>query len=221
MRFAWLCAVSALALSACHRPEKAAPPPPARPQAAGPASAGPVPISKPAGLIKVHATRIASAPAAARRAAPAPAGHTRAATGQAKHVPQAAQRPSIAARAATGAAAAPAAGPRPRIGQGASAEYTACVTSANGFTVALANCRSAELARQGARVDRAFDAVLATRSGEARQQLVQDQRAWLGRRDAECQADAGRRRSTDVLFEGSCRIDMTIKRATSLEQMRG
>lgn len=93
--------------------------------------------------------------------------------------------------------------------------------SANGFTVQLATCHSAELARQGARVDQAFNAVLATRSGEAKQRLQQDQRAWLERRDVECQADPGRRRSLDVLTEGSCRIEMTIRRATTLERLLG
>lgn len=101
-----------------------------------------------------------------------------------------------------------------------SAEYEACLASANGFTVARTSCHNAELARQTARVDRALNAVLATRKGEARQRLLQDQRAWLGRRDAECQ-DNPSRGSTDVLHEGSCRIDMTAQRAGRLERMVG
>ena len=94
------------------------------------------------------------------------------------------------------------------------------MSTAHGFTAARADCYSAELARQGARMNRAYEAVVATRSGGLKRRLQQAQAAWSKRRDSECQDDASAG-AADVLHEGSCRLDATIQRAAQLERMAG
>jgi uncharacterized protein YecT (DUF1311 family) len=101
---------------------------------------------------------------------------------------------------------------------GYSAEYAACMASAGGFTEATAHCNSSEFARQGLRMDRAFNAALATRTGAQRTRLVEAQRTWTKLRDDRCQDGGG---DGSLLHEGSCRLDMTIRRAVELEHAAG
>jgi uncharacterized protein YecT (DUF1311 family) len=98
-----------------------------------------------------------------------------------------------------------------------SAEYEACISTDKGFTVSKANCYSAELARQGARVDRAYSAALAVRSAGGRQRLSEAQRVWVRERDAQCR-DEPPVAPDDLLHEGSCRLDVTVQRAIELEK---
>lgn len=236
MRFsgAWLWLASALALSACHRPNASAAHQPVKAAAGGPQVAKqaandtrvvPITVSAAdgAGSSGGAADRASSKPHADRQHAAASGAPTRAAAtvvarstpGHKLTAPTAPTRAVDATRAKQLASAQPA---RPAADRGFSPEYESCITSAHGFTVARASCHSAELARQSARVDRALKSVLATRSDDAQARLLSDQRAWIERRDSECQ-DAPAPASSDVLHEGSCRIDMTIQRAVKLEHM--
>jgi uncharacterized protein YecT (DUF1311 family) len=98
-----------------------------------------------------------------------------------------------------------------------SAAYRTCMGSAHGFTAVIADCYNAELVRQGERLSRAFDSAVASRSGERKRRLVLAQREWLHQRDLKCEDDDG----PDLLHEGSCRLDLTIKRADVLEDRAG
>lgn len=102
------------------------------------------------------------------------------------------------------------------VARRASAAYRACVASAHGFTAALGECYSAELARQGARVNQLYVQALAA-GQDAR--LQQSQSAWTQARDAECQAVSTA--AIDIQREGACRIDMTARRADELERLVG
>jgi uncharacterized protein YecT (DUF1311 family) len=229
-----LCAASALALSACHRPQAtAAAHPPVLPQAAAPKLAAnnklvlPIVAAAPASA-GASAAGAAAGPAAHPTGgahAKAAAAHTTRVTATGRHV---ATRHSTAKGVAVAAARpvetfATAGGASPaavHADDRFSAEYESCMAAADGFTVARANCHSAELARQGARVDRALNAALAARSGQARTRLLSDQRSWVAARDAECQQDADRA-GREVLHEGSCRLNMTVQRAIKLEHIEG
>lgn len=212
MRFAgaWLCSVAALSLGACHRPEKAAVPPP--PPAASAEAAATIKTNTSADAVAARPAAAGQPSAAATRDAPAKANAPAAPLRSASAAATQGQGQRIVGR---GTAAT-----HRRADQGLSADHAACMTAAGGFTVARADCHSAELARQGARLDRAFDAALAARSGEARTRLIEEQRAWRARRDAACREDAAHR-TVDLLSEGSCRLDMTLRRAVALEQTRG
>jgi len=196
----WLCAASALTLSACHRPQQAA----ARRPASVAVAAAPQ-----------RAPAAAGTPSAAAASAPRPT---------AAHLRTLARTASPIAARAGGVFVATQDG-RPGSGRTTdssvpddhelSAEYQSCISSARGVTVDRASCHSAEFARQGARMERAYSAALATRSGPAKARLMEDQRAWLALRDSRCREDASGR-ALDVLNEGSCRLSMTIQRANKL-----
>jgi len=107
-----------------------------------------------------------------------------------------------------------------RAEDGYSAAYRSCMAAAEGFTVATSNCRSAELARQGERLDRAYEAAGAGRPADQRAHLQATQQEWASRRDADCQEQA-RRSGAHLLEEGSCRLDKTIERANGLARDAG
>lgn len=221
----WLCAASTLALAACHRPTQPMAAKPVAPPSAPPASA-------PAAL-KIEARPSATPVAAVNRpgAAENPSDAPKASSGR-RHVAQrrlahrlvvhdVAHRPRPAhGRASFGVHPAIArrdAGPPVLAPTRASAAYRACVYAAHGFTIALGDCYSAELARQGARVNQLYGAALATRSGRDEARLQQSQGVWARRRDAECLA--GSTAAIDIQREGACRIDMTVRRADELERL--
>ena len=196
----WLCAASALTLSACHRPQQAA----ARRPASVAVAAAPQ-----------RAPAAAGTPSAVAASAPrATAAHLRTLARTASPITARAGDVFVATQDG-----------RPGSGRTTgssvpddhelSAEYQSCISSARGVTVDRASCHSAEFARQGARMERAYSAALATRSGPAKARLMEDQRAWLALRDSRCREDASGR-ALDVLNEGSCRLSMTIQRANKL-----
>jgi uncharacterized protein YecT (DUF1311 family) len=215
MRFAgpWLFAVSTLALAACH---------PARPAAARAAASRPavakavLPAASSAAQRVPIALAGAARPSSGDKATPGPAaGSIRRRSAEPAGAVDLAHHARNRMRAAGGSEARRA---------GSSAEYAACLDAADGFTVAIANCYSAELARQGARLNRAYEAALAADSGVERESLAQEQRAWTmalslhtGIRRQEEAAGGG----SDLLREGRCRLDLTIQRAVQLERRAG
>jgi uncharacterized protein YecT (DUF1311 family) len=220
-----LCALSALTLAACNKSKPSA----AAQASAGANAAAAVPTDQPATAAAAAAVTPAGAQAGAKpggQAGPTPAsdpngkpvsGGAGPKMAAAEHVPGHARRiggAKLAAAKHRVANRAPA-GPRTY-----SAEYRTCLAGANSYTAARADCYSAELARQGARVSRAYESLLAARSGDARTEMQRTQAAWIQLRDSQCQEDpdAGAR---DILHEGSCRLDMTIRRAVELEHMAG
>jgi len=203
----WLCAASALTLSACHRPQQAA----ARRPASVAVAAAPQRAPAAAGTPSAAAARASGVAASAPRAT---AAHLRTLARTASPITARAGDVFVATQDG-----------RPGSGRTTgssvpddhelSAEYQSCISSARGVTVDRASCHSAEFARQGARMERAYSAALATRSGPAKARLMEDQRAWLALRDSRCREDASGR-ALDVLNEGSCRLSMTIQRANKL-----
>jgi uncharacterized protein YecT (DUF1311 family) len=224
MRFASIsvCAAVALALGGCHRPEKLAGGP-SRTAAEAP------PRSRPLTRTSTPLPASTAAPDAAATVRPEPAASARSPLSHRFRPPtRAVGRAPIAsgtipARSFPASATLPAlrrASDPTRAEDGFSPDYESCLDGAGGFTEARAACHSAELTRQSARVERALSALLAVRSGEARARLRKDQMAWLEQRDAECRDDASGA-ALDVLQEGSCRLDMTARRAAKLEKMNG
>ena len=227
----WLCAASTLALAACHRPTQ---PVAAKPVATANAPAAPAPAA-----LKIDASSPAtpatpavgeSSGAAKGSSAAAPGGrsrrhgvpkrhdarrllvHDRGGHDRGGHDRPIHGRASGGGHSATAGTNGPGS-PAP-VARRASAAYKACIASAHGFTVALGECYSAELARQGARVNRLYVQALAARQ-DAR--LEQSQSDWARERDAECQASSTA--AIDIQREGACRIDMTARRADELERL--
>jgi uncharacterized protein YecT (DUF1311 family) len=220
----WLSAVSALALAACGQARK----PGARPAAqaaavSASATAAPQPVATAAaaqqpGTPSAGEAEAASSSAASGRAVAGPASPAHAVV-KAHLTPPAARRDrSAEADDDTDALLADLPGEASDMrAHSYSAAYRACMGSAHGFTAVIADCYSAELVRQGERLNRAFATAVAARSGERKQRLLLAQREWLHLRDSNCQDDDG----PDLLHEGSCRLDLTIKRADQLEHSAG
>ncbi len=99
--------------------------------------------------------------------------------------------------------------------------YGRCLNSGDalkGVTVAMAGCTNAELQKQDARLNRAYKAAMAKRSKPQQASLRTAQRAWIKRRDAECQEDLTGG-TIDMLNIGGCHLSMTTVRAVELERM--
>lgn len=99
--------------------------------------------------------------------------------------------------------------------------YDRCLNSGDaikGVTVAMAGCTNEELARQDARLNRAYKAAMAKRTKAEQAKLRTAQRAWIKRRDAECQEDLTGG-TIDMLNIGGCHLSMTTVRAVELERM--
>jgi uncharacterized protein YecT (DUF1311 family) len=189
----WLSIAATLALAACG-PAK---PPPKRPQVAV-AAKPPAPVADAPPTAAQVETAAAPAPQKPRAVGPAKA-----------HKPSRKARP----RYARNNRIAPFV-PGP---QAYGEAYASCMQAANGVTAATADCYSAELGRQSARMDRAYDA-LAERHEAQRARLSAAQQAWSRRRDAECR----RTPAAMVMFrEASCRLDITVRRAVEIEQLLG
>jgi uncharacterized protein YecT (DUF1311 family) len=216
----WLSAVSALALTACGQARKVAPHASAKVAAVAPPTAAPAPLTgssaeqlaarapgEPEGA-RAPATGHAAGRAFAAHAA-VEARHTRPAAGRDQSVEDDDDAEALAADMHWSASDA--------REHRYSAAYRACMGSAHGFTATIADCYNAELVRQSDRLNRAFESAVAARSGERKRRLVLAQREWLHLRDSTCQDDDG----PDLLHEGSCRLDLTIKRADALQNRAG
>lgn len=91
--------------------------------------------------------------------------------------------------------------------------------AAQGVTSEMAACIGAELQRQDARLNTAYQAAMAARSAADQQALRQVQRDWIRRRDAECDQNLTGG-TIDRLNVPSCRLRLTAIRAVELERMR-
>ncbi|WP_369059114.1 lysozyme inhibitor LprI family protein [Caulobacter sp. 73W] len=97
----------------------------------------------------------------------------------------------------------------------------ACLKSgdaANGVSVAMATCFNYELTRQDARLNAAYKVAMAKRSAVAQKTLRAAQRAWIKRRDAECQENLTGG-TIDMVERSSCHLELTTIRAVELERM--
>lgn len=223
----WLCAAAALALCACDRKGAAERPAAGAKAAAAQAAAELAPAKADASVqaakgpkaqkaASVGASRAGLVRSAAKPGHVRTASFDRARTGRAGG-----PTPRGVAYAAAGAERGPEGLSAPVVREATySAEYHACVAGAAGFTMARADCHSAELARQGARLSEAYEAASAGHSEGGRERLEAKQRRWMSERDAACRYVAARG-DADLLQEGACRLDMTIRRADGLVRDAG
>lgn len=92
--------------------------------------------------------------------------------------------------------------------------------AAQGVTVAMADCASAEIEVQDARLNAAYQQVMRGLEEGPRQKLRDAQRAWIKFRDTKCAAESQGGGTMDMLNGGSCILEATARRATELQAMR-
>lgn len=100
-------------------------------------------------------------------------------------------------------------------------EFGRCLETggaAQGVTYDMAECIGAELERQDARLNAAYQAAMSARTPEEQQVLRQVQREWIRRRDAECDQNLTGG-TIDRLNLPGCRLRLTTVRAVELERM--
>ena len=102
-----------------------------------------------------------------------------------------------------------------------SRHFKPCLQSgdaAKGVTVAMASCFNAELTRQDQRLNKAYAAAMAAQTKAGQGALRTAQRAWIKRRDADCEKDLTGG-TIDMLERAGCHLEMTTVRAIELERM--
>lgn len=102
-----------------------------------------------------------------------------------------------------------------------SATYNSCMNTgeaADGVTAAMADCNSAELAAQDARLNASYKAAMAVRDAAGKAQIRDAQRVWIKMRDAKCKEglEGG---TMDILTEGGCHLRLTADQADALSKM--
>jgi uncharacterized protein YecT (DUF1311 family) len=100
--------------------------------------------------------------------------------------------------------------------------YDACMSSgeaAEGVTVAMADCTSAEIEVQDAKLNAAYQQAMRGLEEGPRQKLREAQRAWIKFRDTKCASEANSGGTMDILNSGGCILDATVRRTIELEAM--
>ena len=104
-----------------------------------------------------------------------------------------------------------------------SPELDTCLNSgdaAKGVTPAMAACIQAELARQDDRLNGAYQSAMDKRGPAEQAQLRIEERAWIKRRDATCEARATGG-TIDRIEIPSCLLKETVRRRIVLQPMAG
>ena len=100
-----------------------------------------------------------------------------------------------------------------------SQQYTACMNKASS-TIGMVQCTSAEIARQDARLNKAYNALMSQQSKARKQELQTAQRLWIKYRDANCKfyvdPNGG---SIAQVKAANCVMNETLKRANELENL--
>jgi uncharacterized protein YecT (DUF1311 family) len=104
-----------------------------------------------------------------------------------------------------------------------SPELDACLNSgdaAKGVSVAMGACVRDELAVQDARLNAAYKSAMAKRGPAEQAKLRIEERAWIKRRDAECE---GQRTggTIDMVEVPMCLVHETVRRRITLQPMAG
>lgn len=107
------------------------------------------------------------------------------------------------------------------------AQYTPaldkCLNSgdaANGVSVAMGTCFRTELAVQDARLNAAYKSAMAKRDAAGQAALRNEERAWIKRRDADCEAERSGG-TIDMVQIPQCILNETIRRRVTLQPMAG
>jgi uncharacterized protein YecT (DUF1311 family) len=117
------------------------------------------------------------------------------------------------------AGAADAAGhPAPRL----SPTYETCMKAAAGVTVEMHDCIDAEYARQDARLNQTYQAVLARLSDDQTASLREGERAWLRKTRRLCDhaGDDNAGGTLQAIEIADCQLTETAKRADALARYR-
>lgn len=101
---------------------------------------------------------------------------------------------------------------------GYSSEYSSCIGKTEGVTIEIQNCTSEETAKQDARLNRAYKAVIATLNPDRAKEMKEVQNSWLIYRNLVCKfyKDPDGRTSAAINLTG-CFLGMTKDRAKDLE----
>lgn len=91
--------------------------------------------------------------------------------------------------------------------------------AAQGVTVAMADCTSAEIDVQDAKLNAAYQQAMRGLEEGPRQKLREAQRAWIKFRDTKCASEANSGGTVDILNSGGCILDATVRRTIELEAM--
>ncbi|BBL71381.1 lysozyme inhibitor LprI family protein [Methylogaea oryzae] len=101
------------------------------------------------------------------------------------------------------------------------APFSECMDKAAGITSAMLDCIGAETKLQDARLNKAYQALMATLPPARKQQLQEAQRAWLQYRDANCGFYADPAGGAIATVNASdCFLSATAGRAKELERLK-
>ncbi len=94
--------------------------------------------------------------------------------------------------------------------------YKQCLDAAGGVTPEMRDCISEEMAHQDARLNRAYRKLMAHLDAAAKSKLKSEERAWIRRRDSEC--DPGPEPGQGIELDAyGCSVRSTAARARELE----
>jgi uncharacterized protein YecT (DUF1311 family) len=97
-------------------------------------------------------------------------------------------------------------------------EFSACMDQSGGVTAAMLSCMGAETKRQDARLNKAYNDVMAQLSPARKKQLQDAQRLWIKYRDANCHFYADPEGGTAASVNAaSCVMTATAARSKELE----
>jgi uncharacterized protein YecT (DUF1311 family) len=96
--------------------------------------------------------------------------------------------------------------------------YDKCLGETEGVTPAIQECVDTEYEYQDKRLNDAYKAVLAKLPADRHDGLREQQRAWIKKRDADCETGPEPGQG-QVLEANACLVDMTAARAGELEAM--
>lgn len=99
---------------------------------------------------------------------------------------------------------------------GATPDYAACVAGADNY-MDKDLCTSAEIARQDALVDQAFQAALGIAEDQQREPLTTSQTAWAAYREAFCGAKGAVSGTGHTEMMAVCMVKLAIERRRALE----
>lgn len=102
-------------------------------------------------------------------------------------------------------------------------ELKACLNTgdaASGVSLAMGGCVHAELEIQDARLNEVYRTAMARRTPSQKAALRKEQRAWIKRRDSDCQAEATGG-TIDLVDVPHCILDETVRRRMTLQTLAG
>ncbi|MYL23978.1 DUF1311 domain-containing protein [Halomonas alkaliantarctica] len=97
--------------------------------------------------------------------------------------------------------------------------YASCMDESGGVTVNMMNCIGAEIERQDARLNEAYQKLLSNISEKRQQELLGAQRLWIQYRDANCLFYATAGGTLAMVASNECVLRETTQRAEELEKL--